>query len=81
MTKKFSLLLEKMTPQEQAEVEAFAAFVIARRKLQRSQLLTDDPSTQELMQLVEDAGSFDWLNNDEEDVYSIKNGEAVRWPG
>jgi hypothetical protein len=33
-------LLNKMTPQEQAEVSSFAAFVIARRKWQKLQLVT-----------------------------------------
>ena len=32
ITKKLSQLLENMTLQERAEVETFAAFVIARRK-------------------------------------------------
>ena len=65
-----------MTPQEQAEVVSFATFVIARRKL-KPQWLTDDISTQELMSLVTAGGSFDWLDNPEEDVYSINDGEAV----
>ena len=69
-----------MTSQEQAEVETFAAFVIARRKLRNTQVLTDDISTQELMQIVEDSGSFDWLDADEEDVYSVKDGEEIEWP-
>jgi hypothetical protein len=73
-------LIEKMTPQERVEVEAFAAFVIARRNLQRYQILFDDISSQEMIKLVTAAGSFDWLSAEEEDVYSIKDGEAVQWP-
>ena len=79
MTDKLSQLLENMTPQEQTEVETFAAFVIACRTLQKTQFLTDDISTQELLQLVTGSGSFDWLNAKEEDIYSIKDGEAVEW--
>ncbi|MFQ5605618.1 MAG: hypothetical protein ACE5HS_20290 [bacterium] len=80
MTKKFIKLLDKMTPQEQAEVEAFAAFVVTRRKLKKLQVLTDDIPTKELMQLVEDSGSFDWLDSESEDLYSLEDGEAVKWP-
>ncbi|MBC8233958.1 hypothetical protein H8E77_30790 [bacterium] len=80
MTKRFSQLLENMTPQEQAEIEIFAAFVIASRKFRQQQVLTDDISTQKLMRLVEGAGSFDWLGAEEEDIYSREDGEAVQWP-
>jgi hypothetical protein len=69
-----------MTAQEKAEVEDFAAFVIARRRLRRLGVRTDDISTQELMQLVSDSGSFAWLNSEREDVYSVKDGAAVQWP-
>ena len=68
-----------MAPQERAEVEAFAAFVIARRKLQNLSVLTDDIPAQELMQLIMESGSFDWLDTKEEDVYSIEEGEGVKW--
>lgn len=80
MPTQLTQLIEKMTPQEQVEVASFAAFVMARRKLLKPQLLTDNVSTQELMQLVTEAGSFDWLDAAEEDVYSINDGEAVQWP-
>lgn len=73
-------LIKNMTPQERAEVETFAAFVIARRKLQKLQIITDDIPTQELVQLVMESGSFNWLSAEEEDVYSIEDGEAVQWP-
>lgn len=72
ISKRISQLLENMTPQERAEVETFAAFVIARRKLKKPSFLTDDIPTQELMQLVMESGSFDWLDVKEEDVYSIE---------
>ena len=72
-------LLEKMTPEEQAEVETFAAFVIARRKAKKQKILTNEIPTQELMALVETSGSFDWLDTDEENVYSIEDGEEVEW--
>lgn len=80
MSHRLAQLLEAMTSQEQAEVETFAAFVLARRNLQRPQLLTDDISVQELMELVIASGSFDWLSAEEEDVYAIEDGEAVQWP-
>jgi hypothetical protein len=80
MSPRLTQLLEEMTPQEQAEVEALAAFVIVRRHLQQPQLLTDDISVQELTELVAASGSFDWLSVEEEDIYSIEDGEAVQWP-
>jgi hypothetical protein len=79
ISKRLSELLENMTPQGRAEVETFAAFVIARRKLRNLSVLTDDIPTQELMQLVMESGSFDWLDAKEEDVYSVEDGEAVKW--
>ena len=80
MTTNFLQLVNKMTHQEQREIETFAAFVIARRKLKKQQILTDDISIHELMQLVEKSGSFDWLESDQEDVYSVKDGDEVQWP-
>ena len=80
MSPRLTQLLAEMTPQEQAEVEAFAAFVIVRRHLQPPQLLTDDISVQELTELVAASGSFDWLSTEAEDIYSIEDGEAVQWP-
>jgi hypothetical protein len=32
------------------------------------------------MQIAMEAGSFDWLDAEEEDVYSLEDGEAVLWP-
>ena len=80
MSLKLTQLLEAMTPQEQSEVEAFATFVIVRRQLRHPQLPSDDVSIQELTELVVASGSFDWLNAEEEDVYSPADGEAVQWP-
>ena len=80
MTKKVLQLYEKMTPQEQQEVESFVFFILARRKLRRRQFLTDDISTNELMQLVENSGSFDWLDSEFEDGYTIRDGDEVQWP-
>ncbi len=80
MMKRLSRLLETMTPQERAEVETFVAFVIARRNVQRPQMLTDDIPTPEMMRLIEEGGSFDWLEAEEEHVYSIEDGEVVQWP-
>jgi hypothetical protein len=80
MSSKLMQLLELMTPQERAEVEAFAAFVMVRRHIQQPQLLSDDISVQELTELVAAAGSFDWLNAEEEDIYSVEDGKSVQWP-
>ncbi len=76
-----SKLLEGLTPAEQAEVETFAAFLLARRGSKKHKLLTDEVSTEELLQLVTDAGGFEWLDAPEEDVYSAADGDAVQWPG
>jgi hypothetical protein len=80
MSPRLTRLLDEMTPQERAEVEVFAAFILIRRHLQQPQLLTNDISVQELTELVVASRSFDWLNADEEDIYSIEDGEAVQWP-
>ena len=80
MPERLAQLLAEMTPQEQAEVETFAAFTIVRRKLQKSQFVSDDISSQEMMQLVAEAGGFDGLHADDEDVYSIADGDEVQWP-
>ena len=69
-------LLENMTPRERGEVETFAAFVIARRKLQCYRVLSDEIPTQELMKLVMEAGGFNWLDAEEENVYSARFRKA-----
>ncbi len=78
MSHQLTRLLAAMTPQEQAEIESFAAFLLARRQLQKLHLATDDVPVEELVSLVAASGSFDWLGS-EEDVYSIEDGEPVRW--
>ena len=80
MSPRFTKLLEEMTPQEQIELEAFAAFLIVRRRLRQTQFLTDDISVRELTELVAASGSFDWLDAEDEDIYSLADGEPVRWP-
>ena len=81
ISQQFEQMLEEMTPEERQEVEFFATFVLARRGSQKKiQILTDDISTPELMRLVSEAGSFDWLNTPEEDRYSVEDGEDVQWP-
>ena len=80
MSPRLTQLFEEMTPQEQAEVEAFAAFIIVRRHLPQPQFLTDDIAVQEMAELVAAAGSSDWLAAKEEDIYSIEDGETVQWP-
>jgi hypothetical protein len=80
MIENLKTLLEKMTVEERAEVETFAAYLLVRRKLKDSQLLTDDVSLEELMRLVERGRSFDWLDAEAENVYSIKDGDPVKWP-
>src|ERR671931_349447 len=71
MSPRLTQLLAAMTPQEQTEVEAFAAFLLVRRQLQQPQFLTDDISVQELTELVAASGSFDWLASEDEDIYSL----------
>ena len=80
MSSRLTQLLAAMTPQELTEVEAFAAFLIVRRQLQQPQVLNNDISVQELTELVAISGSFDRLNAEEEDIYSLTDGEAVQWP-
>ena len=37
-------------------------------------------SGRDLTALVAASGSFDWLDADEEDIYSVDDGESVQWP-
>ena len=74
-------LLNKMREQERKEVEAFSAFVILRRGLQNSQVVTDNISVQELAELALHGGAFDSLAQEGEDVYSIKDVETTSWEG
>ena len=36
------------------------------------------PSTQEMMRLAEEGGAFDFWN-DEPDIYTLSDGEAITW--
>jgi len=65
---------------EKNEVETFTAFLLTRRSLKQHQLVTDDISTRELMRLVMAGGSFGWLDDPREDVYSNQEGEEIEWP-
>jgi hypothetical protein len=77
MSQRIERLLDHLTPQEQAELEAFAAFLIARRNLGQPQVLTDEISAEELLELVMQSGSFDWLADPRENGYSLADGDAV----
>ena len=79
MNYRFAQLLKRLTPEEELEVETFTAAVLARRYDQNLAMQTDDISSEELIQLVTDSGSFDWLDAPEEDVYSPTDGKAVQW--
>ena len=72
-------LLEKMTPEEQEEVEVFAEFLISRRKSKKQKVHTNEIPTQELMRLAEEGRSYNWLASEAQDVYSIEDGEDVEW--
>ena len=79
MNHRFAQLLKRLTPEEETEVETFAAAVLARRDDQNFTMQTDDISSEELIQLATDSGSFDWLDSLEEDIYSPTDGKAVQW--
>jgi len=79
MDNRLSQLLAVMTLQERKEVEIFSAFLISRRKLQKMQVVLDDISSTELIELASKSGSCDWLGERDEDIYSVKDGEAVAW--
>jgi hypothetical protein len=80
MNQRIARLLDNLSPQEQSELEAFAAFLIARRTLEHPQVLTDDISAEELLELVMQSGSVNWLADSREDGYSLADGDAVTWP-
>jgi hypothetical protein len=79
MTKTLANLINKMTLQERKEVETFAAFIISRRNFDKDYLVTNDVPVNELIEVISDSGSFNWLNNEEEDIYSLNDGEEVQW--
>ena len=72
-------MLDKMSFREQEAVEAFAAFLLARKK-KKLNILWDDIPSDELMKLLDDAGGFDWLESEEEDIYSLEDGDEIEWP-
>lgn len=79
MNSRFAELLKRLTPEEEIEVATFTAAVLARRKSIEPAILGDDISSADLIQLVADAGSFDWLDAPEEDIYSVTDGKEVQW--
>ena len=73
-------LLQRLTPEEEAEVETLAAAIVARRDSQNPQLQSDDISRfGRVGPIGVDSGGFDWLEASEEDVYSLSDGRAVQW--
>ena len=79
MNHRFAQLLKRLTPDEETEVETFAAAILARREDLDVPIPNDDISSEELLQLITDSGSFDWLDAPEEDIYSPTDGKAVQW--
>ena len=79
MNHRFAQLLKRLTPDEETEVETFTAAILARREDLDVPISNDDISSEELLQLITDSGSFDWLDAPEEDIYSPTDGKAVQW--
>ena len=73
-------LLEDMTSQERAEVEALRPLSLSGGHREQPQLVTDDISVQELTERGRLRHVLSWLNAEEEDIYSLEDGEAVQWP-
>ncbi len=40
----------------------------------------DDPSAEEMSLLAQHGGSFDWLADPEEDIYTLADGKSTLWP-
>ena len=79
MNKDISSLLEKITPEEQQEVEDFINFLIVKRKIIKQKITTNDIPSEELTKLIEKSGGFDWLTDDSENIYSLNDGVPVQW--
>ncbi|MBN2422900.1 hypothetical protein JXB41_06750 [Candidatus Woesearchaeota archaeon] len=79
MNKHLSSLINKITPNEEKEVENFINYLIIRRKINKYEILHDDISSDELTKIISESGSFDWLNSDKEDIYSSNDGVPVQW--
>lgn len=59
-------------------VQIIRSLTVEERKILEKELLFEDSEllTQELMQLVQRGGAFDFLHN-EPDLYSLKDGEPI----
>ena len=79
MNKHLSSLLKKITPEEQQEVEDFINFLIIKRKIKKQKITINDIPSEELTKLIEKSGSFDWLDDESEDIYSLNDGIPVQW--
>jgi len=76
---RLQVMWQAFTFEEKNELETFAAFLLTRRGL-KQHLVTDDISTKELAHLIMAGGSFDWLDDPREDVYTDQDGEEIVWP-
>jgi hypothetical protein len=79
MSKSLERLLSTLSPDEQRELEKFAVYLLLRRKISTEQILQADISSEELMRWTILGWGFDWLE-DEPDLYSLEDGEPVKWP-
>jgi hypothetical protein len=65
-------------------VQLVRSLPIADRQMLEQRLaveLTEYPeiTTQEIMQIAQDGGAFDFLH-DEPDLYTLEDGEPIQWP-
>jgi len=72
VTKKIQTLPEPL----QREVEDFVDFLLARYR-QQATAADDEISGKLLTQLAEAGGSYEWLDDAAEDIYSDADGEPV----
>ena len=75
-------LLSNLTPREQNLLMQVAELLVARRenKESNSSYSADDVSVKELLLLTTYGDTWKWLDNPEEDVYSLNDGDDAVWP-
>ena len=79
MNKRLASLINKISLDEQKEVEIFVNYLLLKRNIEKHHISLDDITTGELTELIDNSNSFVWLSNTSEDIYTYNDGEQVQW--
>ncbi|MBF0552314.1 MAG: hypothetical protein HQK60_17495 [Deltaproteobacteria bacterium] len=79
MNKKLAEILKVLTPEEQAEVHSFAAFLLMRRIGFRKSYPISQSLCEDYIEAIAELEGVEWGDESDEEIISQEYGRPIRW--